>query len=112
MPHIIVEHCETLTSLDVPKLIDALHSDLGSRESVNIHGVKSRAIPVQYVICGNQDEYDKMIHITLRLLPGRSSDIRREMAQGLADMAKKHVHDERVSVTCEVVELDADTYIK
>ncbi|MGH1399541.1 MAG: 5-carboxymethyl-2-hydroxymuconate Delta-isomerase [Alphaproteobacteria bacterium] len=112
MPHIIVEYCDTLTALDVPKLVMDLHEDLGARESVDIHGIKSRAIPVQYVLVGDQKDYNKLIHITLKLLPGRSDELKREMAQGLADIAHKSTHDDRVAVTCEVTELHAESYIK
>ena len=112
MPHIIVEYSETLTALDVPKLVMELHHDLATRETINIHAIKSRAIPVQYVLVGNNDELDKMIHITLKLLPGRSDELKKEMAQGLIDKSKHLAHDERVSVTCEVAELHAESYVK
>ncbi len=112
MPHITLEYCETITSADIPKMLAALHADLATRESINIHGIKSRAVPVKYVIVGDHKDYDKMIHISLKLLPGRSDDLRKEMAQGLADAARKHAHDDRIAITCETVELDAASYIK
>jgi 5-carboxymethyl-2-hydroxymuconate isomerase len=112
MPHITVEYCETLSAVDIPKLVAALHEDLSTRETINLHGIKSRAVPVKYVIVGDQTDYDKMIHITLKLLPGRSDDLRKEMAQGLAAAARQHASDTRIAITCEVVELDAASYIK
>ncbi len=112
MPHITVEYCDTLTALDVPKLVMELHKDLATRDTIDIHGIKSRAIPVQYVLVGDNNDFDKMIHITLKLLPGRSDALKREMAQGLIDVSKHLAHDERVSVTCEIAELHAASYIK
>lgn len=110
MPHIIVEYCETFTTLDVPKLVMDLHEDLGERESVNPHLISSRAVPVQYVLVGTQKDYDKLIHITLKLFAGRSEELRQEMATGLQDIARKHAHDDRVSITVEVVEMNKSTY--
>lgn len=110
MPHIIVEYCETLSALDVPKLVMDLHQDLGERESVNPHLISSRAIPVKYVVVGTQEDFDKLIHITLKLFEGRSEELRAEMAKGLQDIARKHAHDERVSITVEVLEMNKSTY--
>lgn len=111
MPHITVEYTDTL-SIDVPKLLSALHHDLAERDTINIHAIKTRAIPVQYVIVGDGQEPDKMIHITLKLLPGRSDELKKTMAQGLFDAAKTRTHDDRISVTCEVVDLHEPSYTK
>ncbi|MCB1532069.1 MAG: hypothetical protein KDJ35_04275 [Alphaproteobacteria bacterium] len=111
MPHITVEYTETL-SVDMPKLLSALHKDLAGRESVNIHAIKTRAIPVQYSIVGDGHEDDKMIHICLKLLPGRSDELRTEMAQGLQAAARKIAIDDRIAITVETADLHAASYTK
>lgn len=114
MPHIVVEYTDHLGSaVDIPKLLSALHDNLATRESINVHGIKTRAIPVQFVIVGDGSEPDKMIHITVRLLPGRADDLKKEMAQGLKDTATKFTHhDERITITVEIVDMHAASYIK
>ena len=113
MPHIVVEYTETLSSkVDIPKLLSDLHDDLAGRESVDVHAIKTRAIPVQYVIVGDGKEPDKMIHITLRLLPGRNDDLKKEMAQGLHKVAMKDRHDDRISISVEIVDMHAESYTK
>ena len=111
MPHIIVEYTQGLSE-DIPKLLTALHNDLAPRDTINIHAIKTRAIPIQYVIVGDGNEPDKMIHITLKLLPGRSDELKKQMAQGLFDTAKARTHDDRISITVEVADLHEASYTK
>ena len=111
MPHIIVEFTDHLSE-DIPKLLTALHQNLATQRSIDIHAIKTRATPVQYVIVGDGNEPDKMIHITLRLLPGRDDALKKTMAQGLFETAQKYTHDDRISITVEVIELHKPSYIK
>ena len=114
MPHIIVEYTDHLDGhVDVPKLLSALHDSLAGQDTIDVHGIKTRATPVQYVIVGDGSEPDKMIHITLRLLPGRGDDLKKTMAQGLFETAQKFTHhDERITLTAEVVDMHAESYTK
>lgn len=114
MPHIVVEYTDGINrAVDIPKLCSALHDDLATRESVDIHAIKTRALLVQYTIVGDGDEPDRMIHITLRLLPGRSDDLKCEMTQGLANVARDIAHhDDRITITAEIVDMHGPSYIK
>ncbi len=114
MPHIIVEYSEALApSVDMPKLLDKLHHNLAEQESVNIHAIKSRAIPVQYSIVGDGQEMDKFVHIHVKLLPGRDDALKKKMAGDLFALARDHgVADERVSLSVEISELHAESYTK
>lgn len=113
MPHIIVEYTDSLTSVNVAELLFELHDDLSQKDTVNIHAIKTRAIPVQYSTVGDGDEPDKFIHITLKLLPGRDNDLKKLMAQSLHDTARKHcVRDKTISLSVEVAELHAESYTK
>lgn len=111
MPHIIVEHTDSL-NLDWPKLLDALHTDLAGQDTIDIHAIKSRCIPVRYSLVGDQHARDTFIHITLKLMDGRDESLRRSMAESLHSVAKKHTHDERIAVSVDVVEMNKDTYVK
>ena len=53
-----------------------------------------------------------MMHITLKLLPGRDNALKSEMAKGLYDTAKSAIAGQNVSLSVEVQELHADTYQK
>jgi len=111
MPHIVVEYTKSLSE-DIPKLLTQLHDNLAGQDTINVHAVKTRAIPVQHVIVGDAQGSDKMIHITLKLLPGRSDDLKKTMAQGLFDTAKAQTNDDNISITAEVVDLHEASYTK
>jgi 5-carboxymethyl-2-hydroxymuconate isomerase len=111
MPHIIVEYTSTM-KLDMPELLSQLHESLAGQDTVKIKAIKTRGVPVQHVIVGTGDWSDKMIHITLKLLPGRSDELKRTMAQDLHVIAKGFVKDDSASVTVEVTELHEASYIK
>jgi 5-carboxymethyl-2-hydroxymuconate isomerase len=51
------------------------------------------------------------MHITLKLLPGRDDATRKVMAQALYDTAQSFIRD-TVSLSVEVMELDAASYTK
>ena len=111
MPHIIVEYSEHL-SVDIPKLLEDLHYDLSEKETINIHTIKSRAIPVKYTIVGDGKDADLMIHITVRMLPGRSDDLKKSIAQSLHETARKAVPDDRINISVEIQELHAESYVQ
>ena len=111
MPHIIVEHTDTL-NLDWGKLLDALHTDLAEKDTIDIHAIKTRSIPVKYTLVGDQHDRDSFIHITLKLLEGRSEELRRSMAESLHAIARRHAHDNRIAISVDVVEMKTKTYVK
>ncbi len=111
MPHILVEYTDHL-SVDVPKLLDALHYDLAEKETINVHTIKTRAIPVKYTIVGDGHDPDQMIHITVRMLPGRDDALKKAMAQSLHDTARKLLPDARINLSVEIQELHAESYVQ
>ena len=111
MPHIIVEYTDTLT-LDMPKLLDALHYDLAEKDTVDIHAIKTRAVPVQYSIVGDQHDRDKFVHVVLKLLDGRDKALRRSMAESLHAIARTYAKDNDIAVSVEVIEMNKETYVK
>ena len=111
MPHIIVEYTSTM-KLDMPEFLSALHFNLAEQDTIKIKAIKTRGIPVQHVIVGDGRWSDKMIHVALKLLPGRSDELKRTMAQELHGVAKEFVKDDSVSITVEVIDLHEASYTK
>ena len=110
MPQIVVEYTPSL-NLDIPKLTHDLHHSFAAQDTVNIEALKTRAIKLEQAIIGNQGLGD-MIHIMAIMLPGRSDDLRRKMAEDLHSIAREYVPDASVSITAETIELHAESYIK
>lgn len=111
MPHITIEYTESL-NLDFAKLVDALHSNLATFDTIDIRAIKSRCIPVQYTLVGDNHDHNAFVHIVLKLLEGRDEVLRRQMSQSFFEIARKHTRDERVAVSVEVHEMNGNTYTK
>ena len=111
MPHVIVEYTDHL-SVDIEKLTIELHHTLCHQPTVKAHAVKTRAMPVKGTVVGEGKDHDKMIHVCLKLLPGRDDALRKQMAQALFDTTRKIAKDEHISITVETAELHEPSYIK
>lgn len=111
MPHIVVEYSKALESnVDFPKLLKELHLDLVGRDTVGHEHVKTYALPISFCEVGLDETPNSMLHVILKLLPGRPVVLKNEMAQGLRTILRAYVGD--ISVTVEIQELEAETYCK
>ncbi len=108
MPHIIVEHTEDIEGVDA--LVGELHQSLAAQESVTIGGIKSRSIAVQNTFVG-EAQNGSMVHVTIKLLSGRSDDLRAKMTGDLLNIIRSKVADS-TSVTVESSDLHAPSYQK
>ena len=111
MPHIIVEYTDHL-NLDLEKLTIELHRTLVEQDTIKEEAIKTRAIPVKATVVGTGKCHDKMIHIALKLLPGRSDELRKTMAEALFATARKVSLDENIAISVETIELHTASYIK
>lgn len=114
MPHIIIEYSNNLTDLNVHDLIHDCHHAMDGHHNVTNDRVKTRAIKLDDFFVGVYRGKGQMIHITLKLMTGRSIEARHELAKMLYDEAKKHLPAAKypnAALTVEVVELDRATYI-
>ena len=111
MPHIITEYTEGLSD-KIADLMPELHQNLCGQPTVAMEAVKTRAIPVYSAVIGDGETQKNMIHVTLKLLPGRDDDLKKQMAQGLFDTISKYVDIKSSSISVEVTELHKESYCK
>ena len=111
MPHIIVEYSPE-ADLDIPHLLRNLHGELSTKETVSLASIKTRAIPVESTFVGEEATPNLMVHITVKLLPGRSDDLKRSMAMGLRDAALPYLGEKKINLSVEVVDLHKESYIQ
>lgn len=113
MPHITVEYSDHIAaSLDFPEMLSALHADLADKETIDINAIKTRARASEFSIVGDGRSASGFVHITLRLLPGRSEILRAEMAKSLFETAKGYIEAGQIALSVEIVELEGATYQK
>lgn len=107
MPHIVLEH----NLEDEPRvsyICKKLHGALSRQETVKLESIKTRSIYVDNLSVGDAQNYTIFAHVTLKLLPGRSEELKHNMAQAFFDVLKSALKEGAFSV--EVVDLQ--TYLK
>lgn len=114
MPHIVVEHSMRLMDQTThAALLKALHERVAAEASVDIKRIKTRSIPLEDVIVGDTGDENLMMHITLKLLAGRSAAVRKGIAADLQKIGREFLSrcgHGNCPVTVETVELDPETY--
>lgn len=114
MPHIIVEYSNNLTNVNISNLIQDCHHAINGLHNITTDRVKTRAVRLDDFLVGIHGENGGIIHITLKLMTGRSIEARQELAKILYEKARAHLPQDKhpiAALTVEVVELDKTTYI-
>jgi 5-carboxymethyl-2-hydroxymuconate isomerase len=111
MPHLIIE-CGARLSPAVRERIlrDAHGALLSSGEVVTATDLKSRMVVSDSVLIGVEGADATFVHAELRILAGRSTETRQELARMLLRALTQTV-DDQVEASVEVREL-ADDYVK
>ena len=110
MPHIILEYSrEHIADDALPAILDRLEKSVAGCGLFECANIKIRCIPVRHYRLGTGES--GFIHVQCRIHQGRSQEQRLLLSGGIVDALKKH--DTGVSViTCEVVEMDSQSYAK
>ncbi len=110
MPHCIIEYAKELEQIIQPKQLNhavflgALKSELFEQDDI-----KLRAIAYEHHQTGN--EKINFVHITVRLLSGRSTEQKKQLSHLILTESKK-LQLMNISLTVEITEINRDTYCK
>jgi len=109
MPHIIIE-CSKNVDLgdDFPRICNEIHSILSEGLPTQISSCKSRLFIADHAFIGDGDENHAFIHITIKVLPGRTLDKKRQLTQKIHQSVLNLFN---VQLSVEMIDLD-ETYIK
>lgn len=109
MPHCIIEYAEGIKSqIGTKELIDAVHIGIKKTAIFDIQKLKSRAIAYEHY---NLVEADFFIHVTLKILSGRSFEIKKLMSENILSELKL-MPLASVSVTVDICDIDGESYSK
>ncbi|WP_448551492.1 5-carboxymethyl-2-hydroxymuconate Delta-isomerase [Thalassotalea montiporae] len=113
MPHCIIEHASTL---DSNKLVSAVFQGALASELFEPDGsdIKVRAIGFNsYQVGNNQSKKSPsdFIHITLKILSGRSEEQKQLLSKSVLDAFNTLVLNS-CEITIEVVDIDRTSYLK
>lgn len=107
MPHIIVEHSDSIAS----EMLNELHNNLASQDTIDLAAIKTRSIHVKNAITGDGDK-DGFVHITVKLLTGRPEELRQKIGADLKTVALAHIDADTTALSVEVHEMNPSTYVK
>lgn len=118
MPHIIIEHSKDISKieelfLEIPKILEN-HKE----GNFSIPACNARSISFDKFMIGEKNqEKTSFIHISLKILAGRSVEIRKAVAKEIVEyaknfVAKQNLKKEQINVTVDVIDMEKEPYQK
>ena len=114
MPQITLEFSSRLDGADWRAVALDVHAACVDIAEAKLSMCKTRLIRLEHVVIADGAPDQAMAHCEIRLLPGRSADRKARLSDRTLERlqsALAHLPDP-VSISCEVLELDGETYRK
>ena len=116
MPHLLIEFTSNIIEKDtIPSLLQECHSILVNTLPTDIGSCKSRAMEHAVYFVGNGDPNNAFVHISLKIMPGRSTDTLNKAGELIITLLKRFFHKSsnelNLQFTLEIEELQK-TYFK
>lgn len=116
MPHIILETTSDLPeNANVPDVLDALVQKLASFDTIEEKSIRAYHT-LRSVWSVGKGHPAGFAHCTIKLMTGRSPELKKQIASGLFKVLKDgfadSVANKEAAVTLELHEMDRDTYQK
>ena len=114
MPHLTVEYTQNLkTKVNMPLILEKLHSSLKVAPGIEMNRVKSRLIHTDRVIVDSDAVEIHMIHVTAYILTGRDVQTRKLYGEILfEELMKQASFIPDISLTVEVREMERASYFR
>ena len=117
MPHITLEYTDNIDQpIEFHDLFSELHQVLASVAGINITNCKSRARSLDTYHIGEGEAGNAFAHLEVRLLEGRSAELKREIGERGLEVLKKHfarsLSDRDLQITLEVQDIQRQAYFK
>lgn len=110
MPHLVIEYARKLEEkLSVPALVSAVQEAVNSSDLFAPHTIKTRALPYDQFIAG--DQCSSFIHAEIRLLQGLSARERETLSTRVFNCLCQFANNV-AAVSVEVREIDPVGYSK
>ncbi|QHE85329.1 5-carboxymethyl-2-hydroxymuconate Delta-isomerase [Hydrogenophaga sp. BPS33] len=115
MPHLTLEYSGNLSGLDVRQALVSLNATLLDSGHFDGPDIKSRALRLEDFLVGDGIQTAAFMHVTLRLISGRTSETRGSLASALLNVltgALPRIASPSTQLSVEVIELDSVVYAK
>lgn len=110
MPHCIIEYTrDRENKVDVANLVNTAFDAIDSSGLFASTAIKVRAIPLDHYKSGLDS--DDFIHLTIKILPGRTDQMKKDLSAIVLKNIKPLVADTK-STSVEIVDLHGESYDK
>ena len=109
MPHCIIEYSSDLENGIVSTVIQTINEILIASDLFDPRTIKVRALPFSKYLTGGETK--SFVHVTLKLLSGRTEELRSQLSQDILDLLINTFKSvEKISV--DIVEMNRNCYKK
>ena len=116
MPHLYVEYSNNLTGLNEQGLLEKLNAVVCSHPTVADEAdVKARIAALQQYRIGTNPAQRGFVHVQLRLLAGRTPEVKKELSDAIAAVLRAEVPNPAgvmVQLSAEIADMDKASYYK
>lgn len=117
MPHITIEYSANLDEgHDLNPMLHKVHEVLVKTLPASLASCKSRVFKCDDYLVGNGDSQNAFVHMSVKIMPGRTSEIKAEAAGLLLEVMQSIFSDRHknkiIGYSIEIVELSSQYYKK
>ncbi len=116
MPQISIEYSANLgAAFDAPRFAAAVHQAVVEHAAAELANCKSRLIELTDFLMGDGASERAMVHVDLRILPGRDAEQKSRLGEAVIHLLAEAVGEASgfdLQLTVEVRELDGENYHK
>ena len=117
MPHLIVEYSSNLESFPEAHALDALNATIIATGQVqHEQDLKSRTIRTEHFVIGSDPTALRgFVHAELRLLAGRTPEMKRDLSDRIGAVLREHTPKPDgmlVQLSVDIVDMDKASYFK
>ena len=119
MPHLIVEHSYDIASEPITQLQQDIQVIMSQSEgNFTIEGCKTRSFTFgDYFVGSLNQEESSFIHITLKILSGRSQEVRKALSDKIMTyldqfVSNQNLSSKRCDISIDICEMEKETYGK
>ena len=114
MPHLIIEHSSNFSDPTINNLQTGILKIIGQFKEFDPDECKCRSHSFdEYLVGFSNKANSAFIHITLKVLTGRSVEVRKDLASRIIKLAQDIKIDlKRCDISVDIAEMDRATYQK
>lgn len=120
MPHIMIEHSNDISGKKVVQILPEIQKIIESIKGGNflLEACKARALSFdEYYVGSKNHEKSAFLHVTIKILAGRSIEIKKELAEKIANFAAEflklqNITKERCDLSVDIIDMEKETYQK